>query len=556
MRRTVLRLVLPLVAGGVIGGSASSAAAGWPEDPATNLGVCEASSQQTDLVSCGDDAGGIILAWSDRRGGDADIYVQRIGLSGLPQWTPGGLRLCHAPFDQTAPAITADGAGGAIVVWQDQRSGVDGDLWAQRIGPDGTPQWTADGVPVCTAANDQLLPRVVTDGQQGAFVVWDDNRAADGGTPYTQRLTAEGQPAWLVDGFGLGDPDPINVSPPLFVAYDLAGGEIVAWKRRIQRVNAGGGLQWSPGGNIIAGWDIQGVSADSTGGAVAAGISANTIYGQRVNAGGQAQWGVAGIPVADTPGRKRNMSMCCDSVGSMVIAWHDERAGAAGDIYLQRVTPAGLLPWGNGGRPVCTAASAQDFPTVATDVDRGVLVCWVDLRLLDSRDLFAQRVSFGGAPLWTLDGVAVTTAPHDQGGQVVMSDGQGGMFAAWVDFRNDGGDVFGQWLDFHGVLGGSPAGVPGARHGGVTLERPAPDPAAGPVQLAFTLPRAGAVRLDVLDAAGRRVRTLLDEVRPAGAHRLMWDGRDAAGRRAPPGVYLVRLAAESDQRVRRIVRID
>ena len=61
------------------------------------------------------------------------------------------------------------------------------------------------------------------------------------------------------------------------------------------------------------------------------GISANTVYGQRVNAQGQAQWGVAGIPVADTPGRKRNLSMCCDSVAS------DRRGGACAELWEEGI---------------------------------------------------------------------------------------------------------------------------------------------------------------------------------------------------------------------------
>jgi len=42
---------------------------------------------------------------------------------------------------------------------------------------------------------------------------------------------------------------------------------------------------------------------------------------------------------------------------------------------------------------------------------------------------------------------------------------------------------------------------------------------------------------------GRRVRTLLDGERPAGAFEMVWDGTDDAGTRLASGVYLVRLRA-------------
>lgn len=71
-------------------------------------------------------------------------------------------------------------------------------------------------------------------------------------------------------------------------------------------------------------------------------------------------------------------------------------------------------------------------------------------------------------------------------------------------------------------------------------------PATDGAALRLRLPRAGAVRLALFDAAGRRVRTLDPGVRPAGEHVLRWDGRDDAGVRVAPGVYLA--AAEWDGR--------
>jgi hypothetical protein len=68
-----------------------------------------------------------------------------------------------------------------------------------------------------------------------------------------------------------------------------------------------------------------------------------------------------------------------------------------------------------------------------------------------------------------------------------------------------------------------------------------PNPANPRVTLRFTLPTAGAVRLAVHDARGRRVRTLLSADLQAGEHAVRWNGRDDAGRVLPTGVYLYRL---------------
>jgi flagellar hook assembly protein FlgD len=48
----------------------------------------------------------------------------------------------------------------------------------------------------------------------------------------------------------------------------------------------------------------------------------------------------------------------------------------------------------------------------------------------------------------------------------------------------------------------------------------------------------------IYDLQGRRVRTVVDALRPAGPDRVFWDGVDDAGRRAASGTYLVRFEAE------------
>ena len=59
--------------------------------------------------------------------------------------------------------------------------------------------------------------------------------------------------------------------------------------------------------------------------------------------------------------------------------------------------------------------------------------------------------------------------------------------------------------------------------------------------LLVQMPKAAAVRLDVFDLQGRRVRTLADRTLPQGATVLPWDGRDSNGRALARGVYFTRL---------------
>jgi hypothetical protein len=71
-----------------------------------------------------------------------------------------------------------------------------------------------------------------------------------------------------------------------------------------------------------------------------------------------------------------------------------------------------------------------------------------------------------------------------------------------------------------------------------------PNPFNPLTRVRFALPTAGEVRVRVHDLAGRVVRTLVDERRPAGEHEAVWRGRDDQGRAMPSGLYLVQVRTD------------
>ena len=75
-----------------------------------------------------------------------------------------------------------------------------------------------------------------------------------------------------------------------------------------------------------------------------------------------------------------------------------------------------------------------------------------------------------------------------------------------------------------------------------------PNPASGKTTIPFDLPSRAHVRIDVFDALGRRVTTLVDGETPAGRHEVTFD---AAG--LPAGLYIYRLTASSRTLVRHLI---
>ena len=165
--------------------------AAWPHSPGTNVPISTATADQAAPQSVSDGAGGAIIVWEDRRNDIApDIYVQRVRAAGTvdPGWPSNGRALCTAAFTQFRAQLVSDGAGGAIVTWEDQRNGSDYDIYAQHVLASGAvdPAWPANGRLICGAPIHQQLAAIVSDGAGGAIIT----RMTTATAPATSTLSA------------------------------------------------------------------------------------------------------------------------------------------------------------------------------------------------------------------------------------------------------------------------------------------------------------------------------------------------------------------------------
>jgi hypothetical protein len=73
------------------------------------------------------------------------------------------------------------------------------------------------------------------------------------------------------------------------------------------------------------------------------------------------------------------------------------------------------------------------------------------------------------------------------------------------------------------------------------LQQNAPNPFNAQTTISFSLDRADHVTLTVYNVLGQQIITLVDEIREANQHKVVWDGIDAYGLPAASGTYLYRL---------------
>jgi hypothetical protein len=83
--------------------------------------------------------------------------------------------------------------------------------------------------------------------------------------------------------------------------------------------------------------------------------------------------------------------------------------------------------------------------------------------------------------------------------------------------------------------------VAGAPPAAAWLGASFPNPFSASTEIAYAIPSAAPLELGVYDVNGRKLATLARGTESAGRHVVRWDGRDAAGRSLPAGVYFVRL---------------
>ncbi|MEK7496450.1 MAG: hypothetical protein AAB657_00930, partial [Patescibacteria group bacterium] len=138
-----------------------------------------------------DGAGGVIVVENVCSSQCDNIYAQKINLTGELLWDSAGVKICDTIYSQWRQQIVSDGEGGAIIVWQDDRNGNNYDIYAQRVDVNGNALWQNNGIVVSSVPQWQSEPNMVSDGSGGAIIVWQDNRNGNSDI-YAQRVDASG----------------------------------------------------------------------------------------------------------------------------------------------------------------------------------------------------------------------------------------------------------------------------------------------------------------------------------------------------------------------------
>jgi hypothetical protein len=193
---------------------------------------------------------------------------------------------------------------------------------------------------------------------------------------------------------------------------------------------------------------------------------------------------------------------------------------AAPGAYRRDVRPLGTD--GNTWELELTTAAAAD-PVTLTLSREGTWPAGTSMRLVD-REVGTAVELDPHATVWRHEVLASGARPYRLG-----------LIAGTADYVRSAGDP--------------------SRPARVTLDPVAPNPSRGAQRVRFGLPRAAAARLEVFDASGRRIATLVDAVLPAGYHTALWRPERAGSSGAASGIYFHRLTVDGETRTVRSVLV-
>lgn len=399
--------------------AAPASHARWNEN---GIAVCKAPQHQRYPKLIPDGSDGVIAAWSDERH-DNRIYAQRVDPEGTIQWSESGIQVSRTISYN--PFLAPDGAGGALIVWRDYKDtpGDYNDLYAQRISRHGELLWAARGVPISTAPAGPEHYRIIPDGEGGAIIAWQSLYSESFGGPYihhiyAQRINAAGIVQWKENGILVCHSEGQKHQPDLHP--DGAGGAYIVWREKRDCKE----------------------------------LECSDIYAQRIDGNGSLLWGDNGAAVCTASERQAYTRITGDGEGGVIVSWMDDRHGWLSGIYAQRIGKDGSTLWTRDGVPVCESNDDnRRYPEIASDGAGGAIVVWEDMRGCNiCTGIFAQRIDADGNPSWKEDCLPVSRPQTSANYPDIIPDSEGGAIVTWWEQDEDGQDVFAQRIDHNGNL--------------------------------------------------------------------------------------------------------
>ncbi|MGB5105458.1 MAG: FlgD immunoglobulin-like domain containing protein [Candidatus Zixiibacteriota bacterium] len=200
-----------------------------------------------------DDFGNYVLVWEDNRNGNYDVYGQRYHKSGAKLGVNFRINDDAGAAYQHNPKVAVDGDGDFVVVWYDNRQGLDL-IMGQRYNASGVAQNTNFLISDNLTGNKCVVPDVACDYAGNFTVVWIDYRNGN----YPNNADVYGRNYWANGdsrsaNYRINSDGANGSQAEVVVGMDYFGNFITAWRDDRQGNNDIFAQYFKADGNILGG---------------------------------------------------------------------------------------------------------------------------------------------------------------------------------------------------------------------------------------------------------------------------------------------------------------
>lgn len=296
--------------------------------------------------------GSSVIAWTDRRNGNSDIYYQRYNSRGRTQGINIKANDDSSSAGQGSPTIAMDGGGNFVIAWADYRNGTS-DIYYQQYNSDGVAQGSNRKANDDAGSEYQSYPTIAIDGEGNFVIAWADYRNSNPDI-YFQRYNSSGISLGI--NIKANDDAGSAAQDTPTIAMDGEGNFVIAWTD-------------SRNGN----WDIYNQLYNSSGTVQGKNIKANDDVGSY---------------------NQLNPTIAIDSGGNFITVWEDYRYGVTNpDIIGQRYFANGT-PNGSNYRIVVDGPNHGELNPVVTVNNTKMVFSWMDNRRSKGWDIYTKIVGW------------------------------------------------------------------------------------------------------------------------------------------------------------------
>ena len=348
----------------------------------------------------------------------------------------------------------------------DQRTGSVWEVYAYKVGSDGSMYWGDNGVALSSSGVSNMSPRLAIMDDNSVIVTWTHN---DNSVLF-QHISSGGTLLWG-DGILIADNNATLLSPNPIITTN--GSMLIQWIRQtgpfwaanselyLQKYDYDGNSMWSDpvvaAGPVVfpmGNW-LQQSQPDANSGSFSAwtAMSGNvqSAAAQHIDVDGNLSW-AGGVEFSDNSNHFRISPRLAiaESNQDLIAVWNESNSGQSQrGVYAQRLDNSGNKLWGPNGTAVIELNSDYDYLDLSVQgLGDDIISAYIEQTVNMNGDIYATRLDQNGNNFWTNGRVVVTNSGGPKS-DMITDNGPNCIFIVW----SENGYVYGHCLRADGTLG-------------------------------------------------------------------------------------------------------